>query len=355
MGDHISKFRLGKKGPETTVILTDGLVPRQLEPGLYHVTYDSQSGKLTVRPTDKVTTSYAAVNGVMNHLDRAAIVTLDKVCATTDLKRDRPPVEFTLFHLPNLGLTHDVRLAAAEKIGVTTPDAMRLFEILEAGSKAGQITTWCLHSRGASVFDAAVRHADRRHLTLSGQTAAVYSGASNDFTMRENLQEGGVALLGRGFYNSPVDLVPQVIGMNTLNPFSIVGSLLNAPALATDASPHTWHPVLTKQDYGRVPDSQWAVPGKDLRNLAVRVEYDMDKMLTENPAPRQKLASLIAESVEHAAFQSVSLAGSPEGPKMVMKEMALPVFDLPAREPDSSESKRVFPNPAPSIGRGPGL
>jgi hypothetical protein len=41
---------------------------------------------------------------------------------------------------------------------------------------------------------------------------------------------------------SPLDLVGNIVGLNSLNPFKAVGSLVAAPSLFTRFSPHSGYP-----------------------------------------------------------------------------------------------------------------
>jgi hypothetical protein len=58
------------------------------------------------------------------------------------------------------------------------------------------------------------------------------------------LDKAGVEKIGKD-NNHPYDLVPNVIGMNTINPVKIIGSIIAAPALSSSGplahvkSPHT--------------------------------------------------------------------------------------------------------------------
>ncbi len=266
MSDYTSVIRLGPNGPEHTVVLKGGLQPGQTEPALYHVTCHGSDRRIEVERADGIGTENAAVNGIQNDLDRAAVVMLDKVATTADLRRGDAPTEFTLYHVPTRGFDHDVALAGQEMAGITTPDAAKLSKVLENTSASGQHVVWSVHSRGAAVFEAAARDCARRDVHLTNESVAIYNGAANMFLMKHDLRRAGVSTVGHGFYNHPFDPVPQLIGDNMRNPVQIAGALYNATRLnSPDKSVHTWHVQLTDRDYNSVPSAEWERPGIDLR------------------------------------------------------------------------------------------
>ena len=345
MADHISQIQLGPHGPLVTVELGDGLVPDQDKPALYHVTTDREHKHLLVTRAESVTTKYAAVNGIMNDLDRAAVVMLDKVMATADLRRDDTPLEFTLFHLPERGFVHDVALAGAEKMGLSSRDSRELFRVQQKISESGLNVIWAVHSRGADVFNAAVRYGERHGFHLNNQTVAVFSGAANSLMMRENLAESGVALLGKGFYNPPFDLVPQVVALDTVNPLKWAGSILSVPALFTKYSPHTWHSTLMARDYNSVPKSQWELPGVDLRKGPVADAAATHGLLADNPANVASLAEMVANMV-------VPVESMNDKPATEIRSAA-PTIDPKPPAPILSPAERIFPAAAQGNRSGP--
>lgn len=267
MSDHISKFRLGgPDGPEYTVTLKDDLLPQQASPALYHVVCNDREGQIVVQRTNAITTRNATVNGIQNDLDRAAFVMFDKVKATSDLRRDGVPTEFTLYHVPARGAAMDVTLTAAELAGQTTPDARQLSKVLADPSRPDHPVVWSVHSRGALVFDMAARNCAREGVKLPHDSVAVYNGAVNEHVMNRDLGKAGIGKLGRGYFNNPGDPVPQLVGDNTINPIRRATALYNTYEVVTsDQSLHTWHVPLTEKDYASVPPAQWEEPGVDRR------------------------------------------------------------------------------------------
>lgn len=68
-------------------------------------------------------------------------------------------------------------------------------------------------------------------LTLNGSAVA-------ERVARAALERVGGTLTA--FNSHPLDLVPNVIALDTANPFKIVGSILSTPFLFTTDSPHVF-------------------------------------------------------------------------------------------------------------------
>jgi hypothetical protein len=272
MSDHLSKFRLGGPGgPEYTVTLKDGLDPHQAAPGLYRVVCHERDRQIVVERTTAVNTRHATVNGIQNDLDRAAFVMLDKVNATSALRREAAPTEFTLYHVPTRGVAQDVALTTAELAGQTTADARQLAGVLEQTARSGQPVVWSVHSRGALVFDMAARNCAQRGVKLRNESVAVYNGAVNEQVLDHDVARAGLTKLGRGYFNNPGDPVPQLVGDNTMNPLRRAAALYNTYGVITsDQSLHTWHAPLAEKDFASVPPAQWEEPGVDRRPPAGR-------------------------------------------------------------------------------------
>jgi hypothetical protein len=358
MSERVSSIELGPHGPTLSVVLTDGIESAQRDPGLYKVLYNKLAQTLTITKADAVTTRYAAVNGVLNDLDRAAVVMLDKVQTTADLRRDAAPTEFTLYHVPKHGFVQDVSHSAAEKLGAQTEESKGLETILKQTSNSGRAVTWVEHSRGATVFNAAIRSLHAQDVKLKNQSAAVFGGAANNAMMRENLAEAGVPMIGKGFYNHPFDMVPQIVGANSLNPIKLVGSVLEIPFLFTKYSPHTWHHALKPGDYKGVQDFQWEKPGVDLRLTVSSPGFDMANLLTIDPAASSKLATMVGETMEQQLLNGLGSAPSvvlhQPSPAMDRETAAVPNDESPivADPALALPPVRVFPIKPPV---GPGL
>jgi hypothetical protein len=347
MADYTSRIMLGAHGPKLTVTLRDHLLPHQTEPALYHVSYNPEERTLALTHVASVKTEYAAVNGIQNDLDRAAVVMLDKVIATADLRRDALPREFTLLHVPQHAFARDLELAGAEKTGFTTPDAKKLSQVLQGVSDSGRKVIWSVHSRGAEVFNAAVRYLGQQGIRLKNQAVAVYSGSANDVAMSRNLSKTGVHLVGTGFFNHPFDPVPQVVGSNTINPFKYYGSLLSSPALFTDQSQHTWHPALSADDYRSLSSAEWEQPGVDLRPVENRVLPKPSVWLDTDPVVAAQVAHAVIDGM---LFPFMGSSVHPELPAAVASASLQPA--LAAVALGAVAPARVFPASAPSAHRG---
>lgn len=307
MSDYTTTFRRGKDGPVYTVTLKD-IDPHQTRPALYHVSCSERDRAIEVTRTAAVTTEHAAVNGMQNDLDRAAFVMYDKVAATADLRRGDGPAEFTLYHVPTRGVTMDLALAGTEIAGRPTADSTNLAAVLEASGQSSHPVVWSVHSRGAAVFDVAARDCARRGVRLPNESVAVYNGAINERIMKHDLQDAGVATVGRGFYNNPYDPVPQLIGDNTSNPVKRAAALYNTyKVVYSDQSLHTWHVPLKPRDYDSVPPAQWEQPGVDLRSSATRVELPASAI-----PPTASLNGAHASTLDAATLKAAGIApGNP--------------------------------------------
>lgn len=359
MSDFVREYRLRADGQKLKVTLRDGLLPDQTAPGLYLVKYDPETQSLTVTRTDKVTTRYAAVNGIENDLDRAAIVMLDKTQATAGLRHDRDPIYFTLFHVPDRSFVREVGLVAAENVGYTTREAKALFTVMKGVSRDPENPLiWSVHSRGADVFNAAIREANRCGQKFANQSVAVFGGAVHNAAILGNLRQAGVGLVGKGFYNHPFDAVPQVVGFNTLNPFKIVGSVLAVPTLLTPASPHTWHPGLTRSDLEAVLEPQWERPGVELAHVPRVTPDQITGLLAADPAQVVKFSSEIDAEVNLVTQRALENAAATTGiePKLdAMREFVPPVLDPESLGQTPPAPTRIFPAAEPSPGARPKL
>lgn len=101
---------------------------------------------------------------------------------------------------------------------------------------------WVAHSQGGAIFAEAVRYNGG---DLSQNGVVFHSGANNEWVTNYYLDQANINEQYQGqettYRNSPIDIVPNIIGLNTLNPISIIGSILAIRLLFTDPehSPHT--------------------------------------------------------------------------------------------------------------------
>lgn len=145
--------------------------------------------------------------------------------------------EFDLVHIPTLGFARDLVRAMADKLGFTIETATQLASIIQG---AGPGNLYC-HSYGGVAFPEAVRTIAKGGGSLAGQSVTFLSGANNQWVTNSIMGRAGVTV--GGYYGSWFDLVPNIVGLNSLNPIQWAVDILASPLLATRWSPHTYPPV----------------------------------------------------------------------------------------------------------------
>ncbi|MFN4291751.1 MAG: hypothetical protein ACK4E7_12860 [Permianibacter sp.] len=111
--------------------------------------------------------------------------------------------------------------------------------VLTATQASGRSVSWVAHSQGGIIFSEAVRVAGG---SLSNMRVSFHAGGNNRWVTNGILSRAGVGLIGRGYHDHPFDPVPNIAGLNTANPFKIVGSILAVPFViwgGPERSPHT--------------------------------------------------------------------------------------------------------------------
>jgi hypothetical protein len=184
--------------------------------------------------SDKVYTSVAGVNGMSNETNYAPGlmgVHVNYESPKTDL--------YTLYYNPTEGFLSDGWETFRDKLGFTTPITKQFSQVLNDVQNGGKPVNWVAHSQGGVIFTEAVRYNGG---DLSQNSVAFHSGANNELVTNYYLQNAGINS-GKDitYLNSPWDLVPNIIGLNTLNPIKIIGSIIAAPTLfmGPAVSPHT--------------------------------------------------------------------------------------------------------------------
>jgi hypothetical protein len=181
-------------------------------------------------PADEVISENRFVNGMNNTEQQAkdiAVIEMGKMDIT----------EFDLVHIPSLGFVSDLVRAASDKLGFTTATAMQLAAIIQQAGPGN----WYCHSYGGVAFTEAVRTIANRGGTIAGQSVTFLAGANNRWVTNSIMGRAGVTV--GGYYGSWFDLVPNIVGMNSLNPIQWAVNILASPFLATPWSPHTHPPV----------------------------------------------------------------------------------------------------------------
>ncbi|WP_426370533.1 hypothetical protein [Pseudocolwellia sp. HL-MZ7] len=189
-------------------------------------------------PTTQVKTSHAAVNGMLNELDKAAWLMgthLDTAYQSDKIKA------YTLFHNPTDKALLDVAECAFDKRqGNKSHNAQHLAAILAQNHQQGKKVKWVVHSQGAIIFYAALQHY-RIHYgkSLTTQEVAIHGSGANVNNFIEVAGKLGITI--NSVRNNPYDMVPNVFGANDLSASSLARSLKFGIYLVADpgVSPHT--------------------------------------------------------------------------------------------------------------------
>jgi hypothetical protein len=204
---------------------------------------------------NSVSTKYAAVNGQSNNLAKATWL----MGAHLDFEFGKNTVtEYTLFHNPSIGGPGDTWESVRDKMGVTTDVTKKFSRLLHDTQKAGNKTKWVAHSQGGLIFSEAVRY----HLngnsswamtggfngifrkdkgeSLNMHSVAFHSNANNNLRSKALFTRAGVEVLATRA--NDYDMVNTIVGLNTVNPWRVLGSAIYANHVFSGSlqqSPHT--------------------------------------------------------------------------------------------------------------------
>lgn len=163
----------------------------------------------------EINTVYAAVNGQSNIREKAAsdIMPIHLKNAYNDESID----EYTLFHNPTVNVFADTYESFRDKAGFTTPMTKRFANLLHKTQQNNKITKWVTHSQGGAIFTQAVNHHNKTiRAPLDKHTVYFQASANNMYMTKKILKKAGIKLHKDGYNNSPIDGVPQVLGVNAL-------------------------------------------------------------------------------------------------------------------------------------------
>jgi RHS repeat-associated protein len=204
------------------------------ELSLWHVHLNAETGVWErTEEVNEIDTPFAGINGMLNDPDRAA----ELVGAHLQRAYGKGVTDFTLAYNPTHGFVRDFLEAIADKIGITTKISRELSEVLVKSQMNGAQISWVAHSQGGVIFAEAVRTSGS---SLSNMRVAFHGGANNRWATNEILRSHGVANMG--YLNNPLDPVPNIAGLNTINPIKLIGSILELPnvfGFGPGTSPHT--------------------------------------------------------------------------------------------------------------------
>lgn len=206
--------------------------------------------------TTRVKTQHAAVNGMLNDLQKATW--LMGTHLDVAYKDDRPD-KYTLFHNPSESAPLDFYECINDNgLGMTTKNAKHLASVLLDIQLRGGPTKWVVHSQGGIIFKQAVKHHLKENpgVSLSKNTVVFHAGGNNKNETDQLLSAAQVKRVAPD-RNNPFDMVPNLAGRNDLSAGSIVRGLAFAKKVGGKTvskqkspieSPHTL-PYLSLESY----------------------------------------------------------------------------------------------------------
>lgn len=189
-------------------------------------------------PTTKINTSHAAVNGMLNKLDKAAWLMgthLDTAYQSDNIKA------YTLFHNPTDNFGLDIVECLFDKSqGQTSHNAQHLAAVLAQNNQQGKKVKWVAHSQGAIIFCSALEHYRIKYgKPLTTQQLAIHGSGTNLDRLQRVAHNTGMTI--NSIRNNPYDPVPNIGGTNDLSGSSLARSIKFGKYLVADPgiSPHT--------------------------------------------------------------------------------------------------------------------
>lgn len=268
---------------------------KQEQVALYKIKRNEQGIWQVSGRVDSVTTRYAAVNGQSNNLAKASWL------MGSHLEYEFKNLhEYTLFHNPSIGGVGDTWESFRDKMGITTPVTKKFAGVLAATQAAGNETGWIAHSQGGAIFAEGVRyllngqsstalnklrlngirHPEKGEL-LNKQSVAFHANANNNFRSKPLFSRAGIKVLA--IRANDYDMVPNLIGMNTLNPRKWIGSLVYSSHVFNGSvaqSPHT-----LMQDQKTWSDNMENGPGKG-RGIIQKAFHKTEQAVSKTVKPR---------------------------------------------------------------------
>lgn len=227
---------------------------RQEQVALYKIKRNEQGIWQVSGRVESVTTRYAAVNGQSNNLAKASWL------MGSHLEYEFKNLhEYTLFHNPSVGGVGDTWESFRDKMGITTRVTKKFAQVLAATQATGNETGWIAHSQGGAIFAEGVRYLlngqssyalhkfrlngirnPEKGELLNKQSVAFHANANNNLRSKPLFARAGIKVLA--IRANDYDMVPNIIGMNTLNPRKLIGSLVYSNHVFNGSvaqSPHT--------------------------------------------------------------------------------------------------------------------
>jgi hypothetical protein len=170
-----------------------------------------------------ITTEHAAVNGMLNELNKAAWlmgVHAEHAYPDDNLRG------FTLFHNPSEGAALDFYESVCDNVGIATRNAKYLAAVLSDVQRKGKPVKWVVHSQGGIIFKQALAYHLKRNpgQILDKNTVVFHAGGNNKRSTDKLLAQAGIQKASPDKDN-PFDLVPNIAGGNNLGLGAIKRSL----------------------------------------------------------------------------------------------------------------------------------
>lgn len=244
--------------------------------GLHLVKRDNNEWIISKTYVKDITTSYAAVNGQNNTRAIAAIkvmpVQLVNAYSGEEIN------EFTLFHNPTHNIFADTYESARDKLGFTTPVTKSFSKLLLKTQQQQHEVKWVAHSQGGAIFSQAVNvHNKNIGSSLNKHTVFFQASANNMMMTKTILNKAGVKLHKDGYNNSPIDGVPQVIGLNALTDVLMKPSITSLARLA--GSPLAFFPGMIPMAFTSTNFSTHTMPYEGLGNYGKKVVNSSKNMI----------------------------------------------------------------------------
>ncbi|KEQ19361.1 type II toxin-antitoxin system RelE family toxin [Endozoicomonas numazuensis] len=204
--------------------------------------------------THDVQTEHAAVNGMLNELQKATW--LMGVHAEHAYPEDKVS-DYTLFHNPSEGGALDFYESARDNMGLTTEVSRHLAAVLADVQRKGKPVKWVVHSQGGIIFKQAVKLHLKNYpgSSLDKNTVVFHAGGNNKKEASRILTKAGIKRAAPDKDN-PFDLVPNLAGRNHMDLASIKRSVSfwtkvkGTPDASPVESPHTL-PFISLEAYHR--------------------------------------------------------------------------------------------------------
>lgn len=264
------------------------------KPALYYVKRSTQGVWKVSAKINKVSTAHAAVNGQSNNLTKATW--LMGAHLEYEFKNLQ---EYTLFHNPSVGGISDTWESLRDKLGFTTSVTRQFAKILIDTQTQGNATQWVAHSQGGVIFAEAVRYLLNgssswmlNKLRLNGirnsakgkmldkHSIIFHGNANNNLRSKSLFARAGIGVVA--IRTNEYDMVPNIIGMNTLNPQKLIGSLVYSPHVFSGSvlqSPHTL--VQSQESWQHHMDKG---PGRG-RNGVQKIFHKLEKNIIQKVKP----------------------------------------------------------------------